>query len=81
MKRLTGPNGETLPDTKGDGQGVMLSAFQSREFSYGLDLCKEELDEVNLSRRGERYKDVDAAKNKRQRREASTDSLTLHSRV
>ncbi len=48
--------------SQGDGQGVMLSAFQSREFGFGSDLSKEELDEVNFTRRGKEYKDKDAAK-------------------
>jgi hypothetical protein len=49
-------------DPKGDGQGVMLRAFQSGEFGFGFDLSKEEVDEVNFTRRGKEYKDKDAAK-------------------
>jgi hypothetical protein len=51
-----------LLDPKGDGQEVMLSAFQSREFGFGFDISKEEMDEVNFTRRGKENKDKDAAK-------------------
>ena len=50
-KRWTGPNGETPLDPKGDGQGVMLSAFQLRKIGFGFDLSKE-LDAANFTRRG-----------------------------
>jgi hypothetical protein len=40
----------------------MLSAFQSREFGFGLELSKEHLEEVNYMRRGKKYQDEEAAK-------------------
>jgi hypothetical protein len=35
-KRWNGSNGEAPLGPKGDGRGVMLSAFQSREFGFGI---------------------------------------------
>ena len=61
-KTWKGPNGETPLVPKDDGQGVMLSAFQSREFGFGLELSKEHLEEVNYMRRGKKYQDEEAAK-------------------
>ncbi len=46
-KAWKGPNGENAPVPKDDGAGIMISAFQSREFGFGLHLCDEELKEVN----------------------------------
>ena len=39
----------------------MLSAFQSQEIGFGLNLGRMQLDEINKSRRGKNYVDVDAA--------------------
>jgi hypothetical protein len=39
----------------------MISAFQSREFGFGVNLTDEQLERVNRKRRGEKYKDEDAA--------------------
>jgi hypothetical protein len=36
---------------KGDGQGVMISAFQSRELDFGVKLNDEQLQEINFIRR------------------------------
>ncbi len=51
-KSWIGPNGETEPVPKDDGQGIMISAFQSREFGFGLDLTPDLLQEVNFTRQG-----------------------------
>jgi hypothetical protein len=40
----------------------MLSAFQSREFGFGLELSKEHLEEVNYMRHGKKYQHEEAAK-------------------
>jgi hypothetical protein len=61
-KTWKGPNGETPLVPKDVGQGVMLSAFQSREFGFGFALSKEQLEEVNHIRKGQKYKDEEAAK-------------------
>ncbi len=35
-KSWKGPNGETAPVPNDDGAGLMISAFQSREFGFGI---------------------------------------------
>ena len=55
-KQWYGPNRETSVVPKDNGMGVMISAFQSREFGFGLDLTKEDLVKVNQQRVG-RYCD------------------------
>ena len=42
---------EILPKDK--GMGVMISAFQSREFGFGRPLTKDDLQRVNEKRKGE----------------------------
>jgi hypothetical protein len=66
-KSWIGPNGETVPVPKDDGQGIMISAFQSREFGFGLDLdlTPEKFQEVNFTRQGKSYEDSKAAISKR----------------
>jgi hypothetical protein len=36
-----------------DGQGVMISAFQSHEFGFGMQICEEDLKKINENREGE----------------------------
>jgi len=50
-------------DPKDDGQGLMISAFKSREF--GLEISDEDLKRRNESRRGKHYLDEKAVKAKR----------------
>jgi hypothetical protein len=59
-KQWYGPNRETYVVPKDDGMGVMISAFQSREFGFGLNLTKEDLVKVNQQRVG-RYCDKETA--------------------
>ena len=47
---------------KDEGLGVMISAFCSREFGFGLDISLEDLAKVNKKREGTKYSDEDAAK-------------------
>ncbi len=42
-----GPSGERLLLPKNDGIGVMVSAFQSREFGWGMDITDEEMVRIN----------------------------------
>jgi hypothetical protein len=42
----------------------MISAFQSREFGFGLEISDEDLKRVNEWRRGQHYLDESAAKAK-----------------
>jgi hypothetical protein len=59
------PTGETQLIPKDDGAGVMISAFQSRDFGFGLPLDDQQLEEINASRRGNNYTDIVAARNLR----------------
>ena len=54
---------EILP--KDEGLGVMISAFQSWEFGFGMTLTPEQLQRVNAKRLGEKYLDEEAAMLKR----------------
>jgi hypothetical protein len=58
---LIGPSGERNIVPKDDRLGVMVSAFQSREFGFGVVLSVEQLKEVNEKRKNEKYKDLKAA--------------------
>ena len=68
-KSWVGPNGETVAVPKDDGQGLMISAFQSREFGFGMALNEEQLKEVNKYREGKLYTDQDAAMATRQHKQ------------
>jgi hypothetical protein len=46
---------------KGEGPGLMVSAMQSYEFGFGLELSADELAQVNALRLGEHYCDREAA--------------------
>jgi hypothetical protein len=50
-KTWIGPGGERNIVPKDDGLGVMVSAFQSREFGFGVVLSEEQLKEVNEKRK------------------------------
>ena len=45
------------------GRGIMVSAFYSRHFGFGMEITKQQLDEVNKYRENidTEYKDVEAA--------------------
>ena len=60
-KQWVGPDGHRALLPKTDGMGLMLSAFQSRETGFGMKLSALQLDEINESRRGKNYVDLDAA--------------------
>jgi hypothetical protein len=65
-KSWKGPNGETAPVPKDEGAGLMISAFQSREFGFGIPLTEEQLNEINRYREGQTYVDEEAAMATRQ---------------
>jgi hypothetical protein len=46
------PDGTVTIIPKDDGQGLMISAFQSREFGFGMNITDEELQKINETRRG-----------------------------
>ena len=60
-KAWSTPDGQTPVIPKDDGLGVMISAFVSREFGFGMQLSPEQLEEVNRKRRGETYQDKEAS--------------------
>jgi hypothetical protein len=55
------PNGAVVLIPKDDGQGVMISAFQSREFGFGVQISDQELNSINNYRNGKDYCDQKAA--------------------
>ncbi len=55
------PDGQRNLYPKNEGQVVMISAFQSREFGFGLDLSEAQIEKVNQEWRGEKYKDEESA--------------------
>lgn len=61
-----GTEGQQVLLPKDDGLGIMISAFQSREFGFGFhDISDDDLDKINKYREkpeNEKYKDQDAAK-------------------
>ena len=59
------PDGTTVLVPKDDGQGLMISAFQSREFGFGMEICEEDLRKINERRRGQKYVDETAAVSKK----------------
>jgi hypothetical protein len=56
-QKLEAPNGAVVLIPKDDGQGVMISAFQSREFWFGLQLNQQQLALVNAYRNNKDYCD------------------------
>jgi hypothetical protein len=60
-KHWVPPCGMRVLVPKDEGQGVMVSAFQSREIGFGFIMLLEQLQQVNNARRGKRYKDEEAA--------------------
>jgi hypothetical protein len=48
------PYGTTVLVPKDDVQGFMISAFQCREFGFGMEICEEELRKINVRRRGQK---------------------------
>ena len=57
----TMPDGAKPLNPKDEGQGVMLSAFTSRELGFGFSVPPNILAEVNNKRRGTCYSDKEAA--------------------
>jgi hypothetical protein len=57
-------NSETAIVPKDDGAGIMLSAFQYREFGFGLEMSKQDLELGNEYQKDKNYQDGAAAKEK-----------------
>ena len=62
-KKAWSVNGKFRIAPKDDGAGVMVSAFQSREFGFGMDISDEEYVNINRMRKGTMYHDKIAANN------------------
>ena len=62
-KSWTSPDGQKAIIPKDSGTGVMISAFVSREFGYGMDLSTADLEQINSKRNDEMYQDKEASKN------------------
>jgi hypothetical protein len=60
-KHWKAPNGAVVLIPKDDGQGVMISAFQSREFGFGVQKSDQELTLINNYRNGKDYCNQKAA--------------------
>jgi hypothetical protein len=60
-KSWKAPNGAFVLIPKYDGQVVMISAFQSREFGFGLQLNQEQLPLIIQHRKSKDYCDEKAA--------------------
>lgn len=54
-------DGESTLRTKGLGIGIMVSAFVSREYGFGMDISEAQLVDVNESRKNKAYTDAEAA--------------------
>jgi hypothetical protein len=61
-KSWTAPTGQKAIIPKDDGMGVMISAFVSREFGFGLQLSQQQLQKVNEVRHATKYSNEEAAK-------------------
>ncbi len=46
-KKWRGPNGDTALVPKDEGMGIMISAMVSREFGWGIDITKQQLERIN----------------------------------
>jgi hypothetical protein len=46
---------------KTDVMSLMLSAIQLRETGFGVEISRIQMDEINETRRGHNYVDLDAA--------------------
>ena len=60
-KSWTSDTGKRTILPKDEGAGVMISAFQCREYGFGFELSAEEIEKVNRKQRGELYVDEEAA--------------------
>ena len=64
-KSWMGPEGQTAMTPKDDRQGLMISSLVSRDYGFNLKMTTEQMKTVNQKRKGEKYKDIEAAVLKR----------------
>jgi hypothetical protein len=60
-KHWKAPSGAVVLIPKDDGQGIMIIAFQSREFGFGVQISDQELTLINNYRNGKDYCNQKAA--------------------
>ncbi|KAI2509854.1 hypothetical protein MHU86_4565 [Fragilaria crotonensis] len=60
-RQWVGPLGQRPLLPKTDGMSLMLSAIQSRETGFGVPISRIQMEEINETRRGHNYVDLDAA--------------------
>ena len=74
------PSGKRSKLSKNDDIGVVVSAFQSREFGWGVDITEERMVRINEMRNGKEYLDTVAANevNGTALKPALTTSLFIH---
>ena len=60
-RQWVGPLGQRPLLPKSDGMSLMLSAFQSRETGFGVQISRIQMEEINEGRQGQNYIDLDAA--------------------
>jgi hypothetical protein len=60
-RQWVAPGGERALLPKTEGLSLMVSGMQSRETGFGLTISALQMEEINNTRRGQTYKDVDAA--------------------
>ena len=64
-KHYVGPNGEVPLMPKDEGQGLMISAFVSREYGFNWELSQSQLDQLNKTCENQIYVDEQAAISKK----------------
>lgn len=60
-RQWVAPGGQRALLPKTEGLSLMISGLQSRETGFGVSISQLQLDEINDTRRGQTYVDVDAA--------------------
>jgi hypothetical protein len=60
-RQWVGPKGQRPLLPKTNGLSIMVSAFQSRETGFGVDIDRIQMDEINAARTGQCYADKEAA--------------------
>lgn len=61
LRQWVGPLGQRALLPKTEGLSLMISAFQSRETGFGVQISRIQMEEINETRRGKTYVDLDAA--------------------
>ena len=61
LRQWVRPLGQRALLPKTDGLTLMISAFQSRETGFGVQISRIQMEEINETRRGKNYVDLDAA--------------------